>query len=104
MSSNAIEGTDRRRHAARWSKGYGGMSREHNLEEELFLEVLRDLQSRRKAREQSDAFSLVERAALLLMTVAGPLSTAIHYPHTPSLPAVVCSLGGGIALTYRRRG
>jgi hypothetical protein len=79
------------------------MSRERNLEEELRLEKLRDLRSRRKAREQSEAFGLVERAALLLITVAGPISTLVHYPRTPSIPAVVCTLGGGIALVYRQR-
>lgn len=79
------------------------MDRERNLKEELGLERLRDLQSKRKAREQSDNFSLVERAALLLVTVAGSLSTLIHYPRTPSITAVGCALGGGIALIYRRR-
>ena len=79
------------------------MNRERNLEEELRLEKLRDLRSRRKAREQSEIFSLVERAAILLVTVAGPLSTLIHYPRTPSITAVGCTLGGGIALIYRQR-
>jgi hypothetical protein len=79
------------------------MDRERNLEEELRLERLKDLQSRRKAREQSEIFGLVERAAILVVTVAGPFSTLIHYPRTPSVATVVCTIGGGIALIYRRR-
>ena len=78
------------------------MGRERNLEEELGLERLRDLQSKRRAREQSDALSLVERAAALLITVVGALFAFLHYPQTPPLPAVVCALGG-IALVLRRR-
>lgn len=79
------------------------MERERNLEDELRLEKLKDLQSRRKAREQSEVFGLVERAAILLITVAGPLSTLIHYPRTPSITSIGCTLGGGIALIYRQR-
>jgi hypothetical protein len=82
---------------------YRGMDRERNVEEELHLERLRDLRSRRKAREQSEIFSLVERAAILLVTVAGSFSTLIHYPRTPSITAVGCALGGGLALIYRQR-
>jgi hypothetical protein len=45
----------------------------------------------------------VERAAILLVTVTGPISTLIHYPQTPSITAIGCTVGGGIALVYRQR-
>jgi hypothetical protein len=79
------------------------MRSERDLEEELRLEKLRDLQSRRKAREQSETFGLVERAAILLVTVTGLIYTLIHYPQAPPITAVGCILGGGVALIYRQR-
>jgi hypothetical protein len=49
-----------------------------DLNEELSLERLRDMQSRRRAREQSHMLSLVERAAILAVTVAGAIFALIH--------------------------
>jgi hypothetical protein len=77
--------------------------REPEIEEELRLEKLRDLQSKRRAREQSEAFSLVERAASLLVAVVGAVYTLAHYPQAPPIPAVACALGGSVALILRRR-
>ena len=71
-----------------------------DLDEELQLERLRDLQSRRRAREQSDYFSLIERAAGLAMTVAGTAYSLIHGPQAPSITAIA----GGLALMRRKRG
>ena len=86
------------------------MSGERDIEEELRLEELRDLQSKRRAREQSDVFSLVERAASLLERMVSLLIAAVgviyalaHYPQAPPVPAVVCAIGGSVALIVRQR-
>lgn len=51
---------------------------ERDLKTELRLEGLRDLQSRRRAREQSHTLSLVERAVILAVTAGGVIVTLIH--------------------------
>jgi hypothetical protein len=78
--------------------------RERDLAKALRREKLRDVQSKRRAREQSEALSLVERAASLLVAVAGVIYTLVHYPQAPPISAVVCAVGGTIALIFRRRG
>jgi hypothetical protein len=83
---------------------------ERDIEEEERLEKLRDQRSRRRAREQSDTLSLVERAATLVeraaflaMTVVGTSQVLLNYPDTPSVPAVGYALCGGAGLLYRGR-
>lgn len=58
------------------------------------------MQGRRRAREYSEVLGLVERATILLITVASLVFALIHYPSVPSIPAIGFTVGGGIAL-YR---
>lgn len=74
-----------------------------DLEEELLLEGLRDQQSKRRAREQSEALGLVERVAVLLVTVAGLVYALIHHPESQPYTAIGWAVGGGFALIYRWR-
>lgn len=76
---------------------------ERDLEEELLLEELRDRQSRRKAREQKDAFGLVARAVFLLMTVVGFVHALVYCPQALPFSAIWSTIGGSIELIYRQR-
>ena len=51
---------------------------ERDLKMELHLEGLRDLQGRRREREQSHTLSLVERGVILAVTAAGAIFALIH--------------------------
>ena len=54
---------------------------------------------RRRARERKEVFSLVERGAILLMSVGYFVYALIAHPYLPPIPA----LGGILALLARRR-
>lgn len=49
-----------------------------DLDEEFSREELRDMESKRRAREKSDVLSLIERAALLLVSVVAMICAMIH--------------------------
>jgi len=49
-----------------------------DLDEALRLERLRDIQSRRRAREQSHLLSLIERSVILAVTAGGAIFALIH--------------------------
>lgn len=49
-----------------------------DLGEEIRRELLRDQQSRRRAREEREELSLHERRAILLVTVAVAIFALIH--------------------------
>ena len=74
-----------------------------DLDREFRLERLRDIQGRRKARERDQAFSLVERGAILLMTAVCLAYALLGHSLVTSIPVFGCGLRGAIALFARRR-
>jgi hypothetical protein len=77
--------------------------RRRDLGEELGREDLRDRESRRRAREKRETFTLFERLVILLTTVAWAISVLVHYPQPPPITAVGCALGGSLTLISRRQ-
>lgn len=63
-------------------------------------EQLREIRSRRRARERSQALSLVERTAALLASIAGFVFVLAHYGHISPL-GLGCGLGASVPLILR---
>jgi hypothetical protein len=69
---------------------------------EMRREKLRDLQSRRRAREHDEVFDLIERTTLLAVAVMATMH--LLQSSDPLLISVLgCGVGGAITLVYRDR-
>lgn len=74
---------------------------EGDLAHEFVREILRGIEGERKARERSEAFGLVERGVILLITIVCLGYALIDHSHVPPIPVLGGGLGGVIALIFR---